>query len=378
MIFVLLLIAAAFVAFSNGANDNFKGVATIYGSGTAGYKVSITWATLTTLGGSIASIFLAQELLKKFSGQGLIPDAFTSSEYFLLAVAIGAGFTVILATRLGFPISTTHGLLGSMIGSGLMATGLGGVNFSALGKGFVTPLLLSPILAVGVGAILYGIFHALRHSLRIPKEWCLCVGAEQRAVTVPAGAPMFAMQTVPMPALVLAEGETVSSCQQRYVGTVAGIDSQRIVDVGHFLSAGVVSFARGLNDTPKIAALLLLVKWLTPANDILIVSIAMAVGGLLGARRVAETMSCKITSMNPGQGFTSNLTTGILVILASTMGLPVSMTQVSVGALFGIGLLTGQANFKTVTGIILSWIITLPCAAAIGATAYSIIHLLPH
>ncbi len=378
MIFVLLLIAAAFVAFSNGANDNFKGVATIYGSGTAGYKVSITWATLTTLGGSIASIFLAQELLKKFSGKGLIPDAFTSSEYCLLAVAIGAGFTVILATRLGFPISTTHGLLGSMIGSGLMATGLGGVNFSALGKGFVTPLLLSPILAVGVGAILYGTFHALRHSLRIPKEWCLCVGAEQRAVTVPAGASMFAMRTVPMPALVLAEGETVSSCQQKYVGTVAGIDSQRIVDVGHFLSAGVVSFARGLNDTPKIAALLLLVKWLTPANDILIVSLAMAVGGLLGARRVAETMSCKITSMNPGQGFTSNLTTGILVILASTMGLPVSMTQVSVGALFGIGLLTGQANFKTVTGIILSWIITLPCAAAIGATAYSIIHLLPH
>ncbi|HEY2713559.1 MAG TPA: inorganic phosphate transporter [Chthoniobacterales bacterium] len=143
MIFVLLLVAAAFVAFSNGANDNFKGVATIYGSGTAGYKVSITWATLATLAGSIASIFLAQELLKKFSGKGLIPDVFTGSEYFLLAVAIGAGFTVILATRLGFPISTTHGLLGSMIGCGLMATGLGGVNFSSLGKGFVTPLLLS-------------------------------------------------------------------------------------------------------------------------------------------------------------------------------------------------------------------------------------------
>jgi PiT family inorganic phosphate transporter len=378
MIFVLLLIAAAFVAFSNGANDNFKGVATIYGSGTAGYNVSITWATFTTLAGSIASIFLAQELLKKFSGKGLVPDAFTNSEHFLLAVAIGAGFTVILATRFGFPISTTHGLLGSMIGCGLMATGLGGVNFSSLGKGFVTPLLLSPILAVGVGAILYGVFHALRQSLRIPKEWCLCIGTEQRAVAVPAGASIFTMRTVPRPALVLAEGETISSCQQKYIGTVAGIDSQRIVDVGHFLSAGVVSFARGLNDTPKIAALLLLVKWLTPANDILIVSIAMAVGGLSGARRVAETMSHKITSMNPGQGFTSNITTGVLVILASTMGLPVSMTQVSVGALFGIGLLTGQANFKTVTGIVLSWVITLPCAAAIGATAYSILHLVPH
>src|SRR3954468_10057212 len=103
MIFILLIIAAAFVAFSNGANDNFKGVATIYGSGTAGYKVSLTWATITTFAGSVASIFLAQTLLKKFSGKGLVPDTLTGSEFFLLAVAIGAGVTVILATRLGFP-----------------------------------------------------------------------------------------------------------------------------------------------------------------------------------------------------------------------------------------------------------------------------------
>jgi PiT family inorganic phosphate transporter len=143
-----------------------------------------------------------------------------------------------------------------------------------------------------------------------------------------------------------------------------------LVDAGHFLSAGIVSFARGLNDTPKIAALLLLVKWLTPATDIAIVGIAMAIGGLLGARRVAETMSHKITNMNPGQGFTSNLTTGILVILASTFGLPVSMTHVTVGSLFGIGLTTGQANIKTVSGIVLSWVITLPCAAFVAGLAY--------
>ena len=71
-----------------------------------------------------------------------------------------------------------------------------------------------------------------------------------------------------------------------------------MVDAGHFLSAGIVSFARGLNDTPKIAALLLLVKWLTPATNIMVVALAMAIGGLLGARRVAETMSHKITAMN--------------------------------------------------------------------------------
>ena len=372
MIFILLLLATCFLAFSNGANDNFKGVASIYGSGTAGYKVSISWATATTFAGSITSIFLAQALLKKFSGKGLVPDSLVGSEYFLLAVTLGAGLTVILATRLGFPISTTHGLLGAMIGSGWAAVGFGGVNLGALGKSFVTPLLLSPIIAIALGACLYVIFHSVRYLLRIPKEWCVCIGQEARVSPMPAADGMLAMRAMPAPMLAV-EGETITSCQERYGGAVAGVDAQTLVDAGHFLSAGVVSFARGLNDTPKMAALLLLVKWLTPASEIGIVAAAIAIGGLLGARRVAETMSHKITSLNPGQGFTANLTTGVLVIAASVYGLPVSTTHVAVGSLFGIGVTTGQANVKTVMGIVLSWVITLPCAALIAGTIYFIV-----
>ena len=372
MIFVLLLLATVFLAFSNGTNDNFKGVASIFGSGTAGYKVSITWATVTTFAGSVTSIFLAQALLKKFSGKGLVPDSLVGSESFLLAVTLGAGLTVILATRLGFPISTTHGLLGALIGSGWSAVGFHGVDLSALGKSFVIPLLLSPVLAVGLGALLYVGFHSVRYLLKVPKQWCVCVGGVTRLETMPAGGSMLAMRALPAPILAV-EGETVTSCTERYGGVVAGIDSQKLVDAGHFLSAGVVSFARGLNDTPKMAALLLLVKWLTAPLDIGIVALAIAVGGLLGARRVAETMSHKITSLNPGQGFTSNLATGILVTLASVYGLPVSTTHVSVGALFGIGVTTGQANVRTVLGIVLSWVITLPCAALIAGTLYLVI-----
>jgi PiT family inorganic phosphate transporter len=370
MIFAFLLVATVFLAFSNGANDNFKGVASIFGSGTAGYKVSISWATLTTFAGSLTSIFLAQALLKKFSGKGLVPDALVGSDSFLLAITLGAGLTVILATRLGFPISTTHGLLGAMIGSGWAAVGLRGVNLAALGKGFVLPLLLSPLLAIGLGALLYVVFHSVRYLLKIPKQWCICVGSgAQRLETIPDGGSMLAMRALPSPVLAV-EGETVTSCVERYDGLVAGVDAQKLVDFGHFLSAGVVSFARGLNDTPKMAALLLLVKWLRAPADIGLVAIAIAVGGLLGARRVAETMSHKITSLNPGQGFTANLATGILVTCASVYGLPVSTTHVSVGSLFGIGVTTGQANGKTVFGIVLSWIITLPCAALLAGMIY--------
>ena len=125
MTLVLLFLATCLLAYSNGANDNFKGVASLFGSRTCNYGAAISWATFTTFAGSIMSIFLAQTLLKKFSGKGIVPDHFVGSEYFLLAVAIGAGLTVIVATLTGFPISTTHALTGAIIGCGLVGDSKG-------------------------------------------------------------------------------------------------------------------------------------------------------------------------------------------------------------------------------------------------------------
>src|SRR5260370_10213829 len=104
----LLFLATCLLPYSNGANDNFKGVASLFGSRTCNYRTAISWATVTTFAGSIMSIFLAQTMLKKFSGKGIVSDHFVGSEYFLIAVAIAAGLTVIIATLTAFPISTTH------------------------------------------------------------------------------------------------------------------------------------------------------------------------------------------------------------------------------------------------------------------------------
>src|SRR3989442_13416399 len=94
----LLFLAACFLAYSNGANDNFKGVASLFGSRTCNYKAAIRWATVTTFSGSICAMFLAQSLLQRFSGKGLVPDAVVGSEYFLLAVAVCAGIPVMIGT----------------------------------------------------------------------------------------------------------------------------------------------------------------------------------------------------------------------------------------------------------------------------------------
>jgi PiT family inorganic phosphate transporter len=368
MEFALLFLATCFLAYSNGANDNFKGVASLFGSRTCSYRTAITWATMTTFAGSIMSIFLAQALLKKFSGKGIVPDHFVGSEYFLLAVAIGAGLTVIAATVTGFPISTTHALTGAIIGCGLLAAG-SQVNLSALGKGFILPLMLSPILAIVIAGVLYIFFHGLRVAIGTTKEWCICVGTEEKVVAMPQPSSAFALTGVTSTTITLTVDEQ-KNCRGRYAGSFLGIGSQQVVDAAHFLSAGTVSFARGLNDMPKIVALLLLWKTLDVRWGFAAVAATMAIGGLLNARKVAETMSKKITGMNHGQGFTANVSTAILVVLASLYGLPVSTTHVSVGSLFGIGLTTGQANPRVVNAIVLSWLTTLPCAAIFAGTIY--------
>ena len=370
MIFVLLFLATCFLAYSNGANDNFKGVASLYGSQTANYSTALGWATMTTLAGSLGAIFLAQALLKQFSGKGLVPDTLVGAEHFLLAVAIGAALTVILATLTGFPISTTHGLTGAIVGCGLLAVGKQ-VNFAALQKSFLLPLLLSPVLAVALGALLYLLLRAARLSLGVTKEWCVCAGAEERVLAMPQPSSAFARQAT-SPEYSVMIGDT-AICAERYAGRFVGLHAQQLMDGAHFLSAGVVCFARGLNDTPKIVALLLLFKSLDIRWGFVAVAVAMGIGGLIHSAKIAETMSRKITGMNHGQGFAANLTTGLLVIAASLFGLPVSTTHVAVGSLFGIGLATGKANPRVMMGIVLSWVITLPCAAMLAAGAYWLI-----
>jgi len=365
MIFIFLVLGVFFLAYSNGANDNFKGVATLFGSDTTPYRSAIGWATVMTLAGSLSSLVFADALVSRFSGKGLVPDALVSSPHFLLAVALGAGLTVILATWTGFPISTTHSLTGALVGAGLAAVGMK-INLDVLGTVFFLPLLISPILAMAMAAGGYLFFRRMRLQMGVTEETCLCVGETTPAPALQPDMFLAATGTAPI-------GATISddaACTSQYSGTIVGLNAQKVLDSAHYLSSGIVSYARGLNDTPKIVALILAVKGLGIQWGFLAVGLAMAMGGLLNARKVAETMSRKITPMNPGQGFTANLVTGVLVVFATRLGVPVSTTHVSVGSLFGIGTVTREANTKMVKEISLSWVLTLPVAAFFSALVF--------
>jgi PiT family inorganic phosphate transporter len=369
LLLTLLFAATLFLAYSNGANDNFKGVATLFGSGTTNYRQAVGWATVTTFAGSVCSIFLAQTLVKNFSGKGLVPDALTASPNFLLSVALAAGLTVIIATVASFPVSTTHGLTGALAGAGLVAVG-SQVNFSTLGGSFFAPLLLSPVVALVLGSAAYALAHAVRRFSGVTKEWCVCVGETRTAYAMTEPASFFGTPTLSLPNVCV---DSAESCHQRYAGGMLGVSAQGILDSAHFLSAGSVCFARGLNDTPKIVALLLVVKALELEWGMVAVAAGMAVGGLVNSRRVADTMSRKITPMTPSQGFTANFVTAGLVVFASRLGLPVSTTHVSCGALFGIGAVTRRAEWGTIAKILVAWVTTLPLGAALGAVSFGVI-----
>ncbi|MCH7959671.1 MAG: anion permease [Candidatus Hydrogenedentes bacterium] len=360
-----LFLVVLFLAYVNGGNDNFKACATVYASKTLSYRSSLALATAAQVSGSVASVFLAGKLLTAFSGKGLVPDAIVADPQFLLAVGIGGAITIALATLVGLPVSTTHALIGGLIGSGF-AFAPGQVVWSNLGGSYFTPLLLSPVLAVLTTAILYPLVSRSRKALGVEPSTCVCVAVETGGVLeTPEGIQMLHRSVTGL----TVRSQTHCDCTVGYNGSMLGVSAQQIVDTLHIGSAFSMGFARGLNDTPKVLGILLAAGYLVGATGtgvLVLVAVAMAIGGLLHSRPLARTMGERITTMNHGQGLLANAVSSSMVIGASVFGVPVSTTHVSTGAIFGIGAWTGTTNWKMVSGIIGAWIITLPLGALIA------------
>jgi inorganic phosphate transporter, PiT family len=365
---IALLVFTLLLAYSNGANDNFKGVATLYGSGVLNYRQARLLSTVASVAGALAAALLAEALLKAFSGRGLVPSNVVNDPAFAASVALAAGLTVALATGIGMPISTTHALVGGLVGAGLLAAG-SALNLGALAQQFLAPLLLGPIIAFVLAAALAGLQRRY-WAAPVADESCACVSMPMAVeLTVGSGATASA-SAIP----VITVGATQADCAPLMNNDAALVVTEsRAINAAHIVSAASVCFARGLNDAPKIAALLLVAKSFGSSMSMTVVALAMALGGWLHARRIAETMSHKIVKLEPRSSFLANLCTAGLVISASKYGLPLSTTHVSVGAISGLSIGGEKISSATLKQIFLSWVATLPCAAAIGALAYSLL-----
>ena len=337
---ILLIVLVAVLAFANGSNDNCKGVATLVGFGAAKPLQALIYATATTAVGGLVSFFVAKGLLKSFTGDWLFIKGVVLDQKFYIAVLVGACGWVLLATKTGMPVSTTHAIVGALTGSGLMTFGNSKFQWAMLGQRFALPLALGPILSL-----------ATVYIISWPVLFILSRWINRKTATAPTTEP-----TQP------------ASLTQSASPTANAI---------HWLTCGLISFARGWNDTPKIVALSLLglqtTSHATHATPIgfAIVTLAMAAGGLLVGKKVLETLSKKVTPLPLAESLTASAVSASLVALASWHSLPVSTTHVTTGAIVGAGLKNNPAavHWHKVGEIVLSWFITLPVAALIALIA---------
>jgi len=365
----ILLIFVLSMAFYNGANDVSKGVATLQGSGLCGYRGALLWGTVWTVAGGLVAVFMASGLLKVFS-KGIVADDLNLTVNFSMAVAMGVSTWVLLSTRIGMPVSTTHSIVGAILGPVLLSFGPSRILWQSLGYKIVVPLLLSPLAALLVTAVFYRAGYSLLSGL---SRYCLCFETKTSDCCVPAGEGQLAAARVDN--IPQAKAGAVEECAADLASSVR----MDVNDLIHWTSSALISFARALNDTPKIVAVLFASTAFTGGDSKLVFLLAalfMGLGSYLRGRRVTETLSKKITAMDRHDSVIANLSTAFLVVFASRFGMPVSTTHVSGGSIIGVGLkrTDGSFNKKIVSEMLLAWVVTLPSAGLISGIAYMVLN----
>ncbi len=345
MISILLLSMVLALAWANGANDVAKGVATLNGSGIAAARRAIYWGSGASVLGGLAALAWGGALVSLFSKGFLAGNPDLSWTFSFGAIGGAAGW-VLLATRLYLPVSTTHGLIGGVIGAALATWGLEAVKFAAVGNKALIPLLASPLAAI----LLCG---ALLLATRLIDRY------------LPAWSPGCCEPA--------AYGKDPFACapDTRTTHLV-----RRVWTGLHWLSSGLVSFARGLNDVPKIAALALPAviavaptsggAALVTTSALLLVTAAMGAGSVWGGFRLLPVLASGVSQLDVRTGLAANLGTSMLVLAASPLGVPVSTTHVATGSLMGVRFGEGKRPKAgdALKAILFGWVVTLPVAAA--------------
>jgi inorganic phosphate transporter, PiT family len=363
-----VLLAGALVAYFNGANDVSKGIATLVGSGVTNYRAATLWGTVCTGLGGLSAALLAGSMVQTF-GNGLLAKGVVPSFIAALATILGASAWVAVASRTGLPVSTTHAIVGSIAGVATAAYGLHGIRWSPLLNKIALPLLLSPVLALALTVVMIRILRSVQKHYSADVD-CACTTFELNPV--PAGMAMdgSASAELSLPSFGIKVAKTEECATDRTA--FLGISAHHL----HWLTSGATSFARGMNDAPKMVAIVLAAAILhgkfqiTPAAFAL-VTLGMVAGSWLAGSRVTKVLAEKITPMDHWEGFLANAVTTSLVMPGAALGLPMSTTHVSSGSIIGIGLQKRNSiNWRTVRDMSLAWVVTLPAAGLLGVVIY--------
>ena len=391
---------AFYMAWAIGANDVANAMGTSVGSGALTVGGAIIVAAIFEFAGA----FLAGGHVTDTVRKGMLDMSLLGREqliYGMMASLASAGTLLIGATRFGMPISTTHSIVGAIVGFGAVAIGIDAVNWPKVLQ-ISLSWITSPLLA---GVIAFAIFHLIRstilnksnpvHQIRkYGPAFFFFVFFIIGLVTLFKGLKHINLDLDLMEALAgsIALGLIGAGIGAFFIRRVrigeADPDHrfdqvERIFVVLQILTACAIAFAHGSNDVANaigpLAAIVNAVENVDLTAKAPVAPWMLAIGGLgivIGLAtwgyRVMETVGKKITELTPSRGFAAQLAAASTIVLASRLGIPISTTHTLVGAVLGVGLARGitALDLRVVGNILASWIATLPIAAALSVFFY--------
>jgi PiT family inorganic phosphate transporter len=316
----------------------------------------------------------------------------------MLGALASAATLLLFATRIGLPVSTTHAIVGAIVGFGAVGIGLDAVVWSKVGQ-IVASWVTSPLIG---GALAFLIFHLVRRLIldrenpldearRFGPAFFFAVTFVIGLVTFFKGLKNLHLDFALPQALLLATGlGLVGAVAGRFFLTRVKVDPsadsaerfrnvERVFAVLQVMTACAVAFAHGSNDVANaigpLAAVMQAAQGAEIAGKSAVAPWMLGIGGVgivIGLAtwgyRVMETVGRKITELTPSRGFAAELAAALTIVLASRLGIPVSTTHILVGSVLGVGMARGigALDLRVVGRILVSWVATLPIAAGLS------------
>ena len=399
--FILWLAAglALYMAWAIGANDVANAMGTSVGSRALTIRQAVVLAALLELAGA----FLVGGHVTDTVRKGILDTALLAEHQDLLLFGMlgslaSAGTLLLLATRVGLPVSTTHSIVGAIVGFGAVGLGVDAVEWGKVAQ-IVASWVTSPLIGGVLAFLIFNLVRALildrddpvREARRFGPIFFFVVTFVIGLVTLFKGLKNLKLDfdlgeavalSVVLGLIGAAAGRTFltrvhtgadDSAETRYRNV------ERIFAVLQIMTAASVAFAHGSNDVANaigpLAAIIGVVQGAAIAGKAAVAPWMLMVGGLgivLGLAtwgyRVMETIGRRITELTPSRGFAAELAAALTIVLASRLGIPVSTTHILVGAVLGVGLARGigALDLRVVGKILVSWVATLPIAALLS------------
>lgn len=395
----LILISAAmlgfFAAYGVGANDVANAMGTSVGSKVLTIKQAVLIAAIFEfLGAFLAGGGVTQTIRKGVIDPALFDANLEILIYGMISSLFAAGTWLLIASLRGWPVSTTHTIVGAIVGFGIYALGFDKINWSVVGN-IGLSWITSPLSSAIVAALFYYICKELilkentKYRLIIINFFVFLAGFAIALITVTKGLKnIFKQQD-----LILTFGDSAFYSaiaalvftgifyifSRARLSNTNGSQESQFAYLMVFTSCAV-AFAHGSNDVANAIGPLAAIHQATnqilgnavsPDTPLWILFLGAA-GIVIGLAtlgyRVMKTIGEKIVKLTPSKGFAAQLAAALTVVLASQLDMPVSTTHTLVGAVIGIGLVEGIStiNVKSVNSIFLSWVITLPAGALLS------------